>query len=241
MSVSARIEDYMETIFAIEITGREATVTDIANTLGVAKATVVAAVRRLVAASMVTHEKYGLLELTEAGRERALKIYRRHEHLTFFFSNILGFERERAECMACSMEHEMDETADGRILGFVDYFMNSRREGKPWVRELLTTMGDERKLPRPLSMIPVGGRGTVSRVTASGVLRERLFSLGFIPGAPVLCRKAAPLGDPLSIEVRGSEIALRKTEAASVWISPCNEELPQGGEEKSHVSDCRDA
>ncbi len=241
MSVSARIEDYMETIFAIEITGREATVTDIANTLGVAKATVVAAVRRLVAASMVTHEKYGLLELTEAGRERALKIYRRHEHLTFFFSNILGFERERAECMACAMEHEMDETADGRILGFVDYFMNSRREGKPWVRELLTTMGDERKLPRPLSMIPVGGRGTVSRVTASGVLRERLFSLGFVPGVPVLCRKAAPLGDPLSIEVRGSEIALRKTEAASVWISPCNEELPQGGEEKSHVSDSRDA
>ena len=241
MSVSARIEDYMETIFAIEISGREATVTDIANTLGVAKATVVAAVRRLVAASMVTHERYGLLQLTEAGRERALKIYRRHEHLTFFFSDILGFERKRAESMACVMEHEMDETADGRILGFVDYFMNSRRQEQPWVKELLTVMGDERKLPRPLSMIPPGGKGTVSRVTASGGLRQRLLSLGFVPGVPVLCRKAAPLGDPLSIEVKGSEIALRKTEAASVWISPCSEDMPEGGKEKSHVSDCSDA
>jgi DtxR family Mn-dependent transcriptional regulator len=46
MAVSSRIEDYMETIFALEISGKEATVTDLANTLGVAKATVVAAVRR---------------------------------------------------------------------------------------------------------------------------------------------------------------------------------------------------
>ena len=236
MPVSARIEDYMETIFAIEISGHEATVTDIANNLGVAKATVVAAVRRLVAASMVTHEKYGLLQLTEAGRERALKIYRRHEHLTFFFHDILGFERERAESMACAMEHEMDEIADGRILGFVDYFMKSRREEQPWVSELLTVMGDERKLPRPLSMISPGGKGTVTRVTASGGLLQRLFTLGFVPGVSVRCRKGTPSGDPLSIEVTGCEITLGKIEASSVWISPTLEEPPVGGKEKSHVS-----
>lgn len=219
MSVSARIEDYMETIFAIEISGREATVTDLANSLGVAKATVVAAVRRLVTASMLTHERYGALQLTEAGRERALKIYRRHEHLTFLFHDILGFEPGRAMSMACAMEHEMDEKSEGRILGFVDYLVKSRRDGKAWVKDLLSVMGDERKLPRPLSMISVGESGLVSRITAGGSLRQRLLEMGFVPGTPVFRRGDAPLGDPMMVDIRGSEVALRRIEAASVWIS----------------------
>jgi DtxR family Mn-dependent transcriptional regulator len=223
MPVSSRIEDYMETIFALEISGKEATVTDLANALGVAKATVVAAVRRLVAASMVTHERYGALRLTETGRERALRIYRRHEHLTFLFQDILGFERERAMAMACAMEHEMDETSEARILGFVDYLVRARRDGREWVQDLLSVMGDERKLPRPLSMIPKGEKGVVSRVTADGPLRLRLFEMGFVPGTVVVRRGEAPLEDPLTVDVRGSEVALRRIEAASVWICACPE------------------
>jgi DtxR family Mn-dependent transcriptional regulator len=225
VSVSSRIEDYMETIFAIEISGREATVTDLANTLGVAKATVVAAVRRLVAASLATHKRYGTLALTDTGRARALDIYRRHEHLTFLFHDVLGFDSERAMSIACAMEHELDEKAEGRILGFVDYLVKARREGRPWVQDLLSVMGDERKLPRPLSMIPVGDRGLITRVTAGGALRHRLLEMGFVPGTVVCHSGIAPLGDPLLITVRGTEVALRKIEAISVWICPVEDEI----------------
>lgn len=228
MSVSSRIEDYMETIFAIEISGREATVTDLANTLGVAKATVVAAIRRLVAASLATHERYGTLALTDEGRRRALDIYRRHEHLTFLFHDILGFEPDRAMSIACAMEHELDEKSEGRILGFVDYLVKARREGRSWVKDLLTAMGDERRLPRPLSMLPDGGRGVVTRVTAGGPLRQRLLEMGFVPGTEVCHCSTAPLGDPLVIHVRGCEVALRKTEAVSVWICPVTGEDSAG-------------
>jgi DtxR family Mn-dependent transcriptional regulator len=224
LAVSSRIEDYMETIFAIEISGREATVTDLANALGVAKATVVAAVRRLVAASLATHERYGTLALTDEGRARALDIYRRHEHLTFLFHDVLGFDSDRAMSIACAMEHELDEKAEGRILGFVDYLVKARREGLPWVKDLLSVMGDERKLPRPLSMMPAGERGLVSRVTAGGPLRQRLLAMGFVPGVEVCHCRTAPLGDPLLIRVRGAEFALRKIEAISIWICPVADE-----------------
>ncbi len=36
----------------------------------------------------------------------------------------------------------------------------------PGSEELLTVMGDERKMPRPLSMMPADEEGMVSRVTA---------------------------------------------------------------------------
>jgi DtxR family Mn-dependent transcriptional regulator len=219
MPVSSRIEDYMESIFAIEISGREATVTDLAKTLGVAKATVVAAVRRLVADSMVCHERYGALRLTDEGRQRALKIYRRHEHLTFLFHDMLGFEPGRAMAMACALEHEMDEKSDGRILGFVDYLSRSRKEGMPWIEELLTVMGDERKMPRPLSMMPAGEEGIVSRVTASVPLRLKLFDMGFVPGAAVCRKKGGPDAGLLFLDVCGSEAGLTRTEASSVWVS----------------------
>ena len=40
--------------------------------------------------------------------------------------------------------------------------------------------------------------------------------MGVTPGAEVLLKKKAPLGDPLEITVRGYELTLRKTEAACV-------------------------
>ncbi|NLK18816.1 MAG: metal-dependent transcriptional regulator [Synergistaceae bacterium] len=218
LPISSRIEDYMEEIFALEISGREATVTDLANALGVAKATVVAAVRRLSEASMVSHERYGAFRLTEKGRERALRIHRRHEHLTFLFEDILGFDKKRAQAMACVLEHEMDEEAEVRIMGFTDYLARAQKEGREWVKDLLSVMGDERKLPRPLAMIPEGEKGVVTRVTAEEPLRGRLFSLGLSPGAAIL-RLAAPPGDELvNLEADGNEITLKMTEAASVWI-----------------------
>lgn len=218
MAISSRIEDYMEEIFALEISGREATVTDLANALGVAKATVVAAVRRLSAASMVNHERYGAFHLTDKGRERALRIHRRHEHLNFLFEDILGFGSERAGAMACVLEHEMDEEAEARIMGFVDYLARARKEGAGWVNELLSAMGDDQKLPRPLTMIQPGERGVVTRVTADEPLRSRLFTLGLAPGAVILRKTAPPGGETIAIEAEGRETVLKRTEAASVWI-----------------------
>ena len=42
--------------------------------------------------------------------------------------------------------------------------------------------------------------------------------MGVTPGAEVLLRKRAPLGDPLEVNIRGYELTLRKTEAACVTL-----------------------
>ncbi len=47
---------------------------------------------------------------------------------------------------------------------------------------------------------------------------NRLLDLGFTPGEDVIVTNAAPLGDPLIVRVRGALLALRKREAAWIWV-----------------------
>ena len=47
---------------------------------------------------------------------------------------------------------------------------------------------------------------------------NRLLDLGLTPGEEVIVTNAAPLGDPLIVRVRGALLALRKREAAWIWV-----------------------
>ena len=69
-----------------------------------------------------------------------------------------------------------------------------------------------------LSEFAVGEKGVVKTVTGEGRLRRRLFDMGVTPGAEVLLRKKAPLGDPIEVTIRGYELTLRKTEAELVTM-----------------------
>ena len=42
--------------------------------------------------------------------------------------------------------------------------------------------------------------------------------MGITPGAHIVMRKKAPLGDPIEVNVRGYELTLRKSEADCVLM-----------------------
>lgn len=69
-----------------------------------------------------------------------------------------------------------------------------------------------------LSEFTVGESGVIKAVSGEGRIRRRLFDMGVTPGAELIMRKKAPLGDPIEITVRGYELTLRKTEAACVEV-----------------------
>ncbi len=69
-----------------------------------------------------------------------------------------------------------------------------------------------------LSALPEGTAGVVEGIGRGGELRARLLDLGFTPGARVECLFAAPSGDPRAYLVRGSVIALRGGDAASITV-----------------------
>ncbi len=69
---------------------------------------------------------------------------------------------------------------------------------------------------KKLSEFEKGDSGVIKAVTGEGRIKRRLFDMGVTPGAEVVLRKKAPLGDPIEVTIRGYELTLRKTEAECV-------------------------
>ncbi len=65
----------------------------------------------------------------------------------------------------------------------------------------------------------VGDRGEVVRlVRGDRSYREKLLSMGLLPGTAFTVTRVAPLGDPVEINVRGYAMTLRKDEAKMLSV-----------------------
>ncbi|MFZ9920864.1 MAG: FeoA family protein [Terrimicrobiaceae bacterium] len=69
-----------------------------------------------------------------------------------------------------------------------------------------------------LDTLPVGSAAKIEEVSTSCDRAGRMAALGFIPGRMVRVTRLAPLGDPISVELDGQEISLRRSEAAIIHI-----------------------
>ena len=75
-----------------------------------------------------------------------------------------------------------------------------------------------------LDKAPTGQRFTVVAIHGhASPLRRRLMELGLTPGACVRVLGAAPLGDPVLLQVRGCALSLRRAQARQVEVVPVKE------------------
>lgn len=70
-----------------------------------------------------------------------------------------------------------------------------------------------------LDSLPVGELAAVVEIEGADELSLRLLEMGLTPGVELRVMGAAPLGDPLEVEVRGYRLSVRKREAARVRIA----------------------
>jgi ferrous iron transport protein A len=69
-----------------------------------------------------------------------------------------------------------------------------------------------------LDTLRPGQTGTVLRVEADPTLKLHLMELGFVSGSPIAFLMSTPFGDPNIYALRGTSIALRKSEAKCIRI-----------------------
>ena len=69
-----------------------------------------------------------------------------------------------------------------------------------------------------LASTKVGESVAVARIEGTDNIAVRLMEMGLTPGVTVQVIGAAPLGDPIEVEVRGYRLSLRRREAARVQI-----------------------
>ncbi len=75
----------------------------------------------------------------------------------------------------------------------------------------------------------------ILQIEGKGALRHHLLDMGLTPQTVVTLQKAAPMGDPIEIELRGYELTLRKAEAAQIEVLPvAKKALVSDGQGRAH-------
>jgi len=66
--------------------------------------------------------------------------------------------------------------------------------------------------------LKIGEFGIINRVQGDEKLAKRLSALGCIEGTRVQLKRIAPLGDPMILNLRGYDLAIRKKDAKNIFI-----------------------
>lgn len=70
-----------------------------------------------------------------------------------------------------------------------------------------------------LSELKIGQKAVVKKLNfINKEIRRHLLDMGMTRGAHVKVKKIAPMGEPIDIELRGYELALRKAELQNIEV-----------------------
>lgn len=133
--LSASLEDYLEAIYNLARDNKFTRSRDIAEQLGVSRASVTGALRALKEKNLVNYKPYNYISLTESGKTAAAEIANKHEILTSFFIDVLGEDSAIAQPAACKAEHALGTEIISRLLSFIEFVNYNNENGRDLVEE----------------------------------------------------------------------------------------------------------
>lgn len=69
-----------------------------------------------------------------------------------------------------------------------------------------------------ISDLKPGQMAVIDNIKGDDRFSKRLKALGCIEGTKITVKTCAPLGDPIIINLRGFNLAIRKKDAKNIWI-----------------------
>ena len=67
--------------------------------------------------------------------------------------------------------------------------------------------------------LKIGQAGIVDKICGHDGLAKRLLALGCIEGTTIEYKRCAPLGDPIIVNFRGFDLAIRKEDAEYISVA----------------------
>ena len=144
---SASMEDYLESILVLGKGKKAVRVSQMSQALGVKMPSVTSALARLAREGLVEHQRYGLVKLTGPGEKLARDVFRRHEALRQFLTEILAVDPATAVDDACRMEHTISPATQQKLAKFVE-FVNQPPQGQPKWLKIFHHYLERAELPR---------------------------------------------------------------------------------------------
>lgn len=124
--LSHNIQDYLKHIYGLTLSGGKASTSQLADTLGISAASVTNMLQKLSKTDppYLTYEKHHGVALTDAGKQAALKILRRHRLIELYLVEALNYTWDEVHKEAEMLEHAMSPLLEERIdaaLGFPQF------------------------------------------------------------------------------------------------------------------------
>jgi len=198
-SFSRSTEDYLKTIYELELAGGPAQTSAIAEALEIAPPSVSGMVKRLSESGLLEHAPYRGVQLTKSGRRAALRIVRRHRILETYLTSKLGYDWDSVHGEAERLEHAVSDELIERMamaLGNPQYDPHGApiptKDGKVVEPETIA-----------LSDVPVGEVAELRMVgDRDPELLRYLTSLGLKPGVSFEVVGREPFRGPITIRVQ---------------------------------------
>ena len=122
-NVSLNQQQYIETIYFLSHQGehKHAHAKEIAENLNVKMPSVTEALKNLQSMGLVNYKVRQAVTLTEAGTNIGRELAKSHKVFSDFFYDVLGLEKERAESIACKIEHVIERDVRDVFSEFIDF------------------------------------------------------------------------------------------------------------------------
>src|SRR5437660_1624132 len=195
------VDEYLETIYFLAFpigeytphgAGSPPLASRVAEMLHVSRASAGEMLKRLEADGLIERGKKKEALLTDAGRERAERVVRKHriiERLLTDFMGYTGYEsHERADELGDTFSDEMIERIDEKL-------GHPERCPHGWPVDPAFEQEENALLERLAALKP-GARATIVRLaTHDGELLHWFYDQGLVPGQEIVVRTSAPAAD----------------------------------------------
>lgn len=218
---SESVDNYLKAILSLGgVEHRRVTSTALAGHLGVAPASVTNMLQKLASAPtpMVEYERHRGVQLSAAGKRRALEIVRHHRLIETFLYEVLDYPIEEVHEEAERLEHFISERFEERI---------AAKLGHPRIDphgHSIPTMEGEMTEPNsvPLTEVLQGGTFVIDSVSdRDAPTLRKLKASGIKPGAQLRVRKNTPAeGYSVSIGRSSRAVGLSREAAGDIRLVP---------------------
>lgn len=215
---TSTVEDYLKAILIEEQRHPDSLVTTgrIASAIKVAPGTATSMVKTLADSALVTYEPYSGVRLTEAGRQLATQVLRRHRLVELFLVQVMRMDWSEVHEEAERLEHAISEN----LLERMDEMLG-RPSVDPHGDPIPNAQGqvEEPDLPS-LATCPVGVALRVARVGDQDPEFLRLVERrGLKPGSELTVRSRDGAADTVDLRLAaGEELSLGHRAATKILV-----------------------
>lgn len=216
-NISESLENYLRAIYILHIDGKIPRIKDIAQMLEVRNASAVEAIKRLEKSGMITHEKYGYIDLNEKGLAYGERVYRKYITLIDFFVNILNLSKEESYKLACGVEHHMTKdffTSLEAMILFIKRNPIEYSKMKKFIKKYSNEM--PHVFRTTLEEVEEGENISIINISGEDEKKKKLLKLGIYPGLNLSLNKKTD--NYIELLTNGKNVLIDKEDAKFIIV-----------------------